>query len=321
MVLARTGSSLAQAFQRTIWLAIAIAVSAVASSIYMASRGALGDVVYVTVNLVVGHTLDGAIPSQRRAGRGDPEARFDFIALAPVAALLVSFAYAAVRLRLRRPFLLADWPMAAAALFLLFYYTKFLARMDLPHAYQPFMVAIPLMVYIIYRAVTARSVWIRARLPKQLQAGLRHFRVGIAVLIFFVDLFLGAAAHAVSGTPAGYRPTVAAQPAFARVGYAADFDGLAFEDLRQIVDAYLGPHDRLLDITDEPALFYYFLGRDPSSRWYAPNGIVDTAELQRICYPRSAETPPKLIVFDDIDQPRCTGWRTWTESRCPFAST
>ena len=48
---------------------------------------------------------------------------------------------------------------------------------------------------------------------------------------------------------------------------------LRSSDLRQIIDAYLGPHGRLLDITDEPALFYYFLGRDPSSRWYAPNGI------------------------------------------------
>ena len=84
--------------------------------IYMASRGALGDVVYVTVNLVAGHTLDGAVPPSG-ASAGVSQAKFDFIALAPVAALLVSFAYAAVRLRLRRPFLLADWPMAAAALF------------------------------------------------------------------------------------------------------------------------------------------------------------------------------------------------------------
>ena len=107
--------------------------------------------------------------AQRRRVRS-PEARFDFIALAPVAALLVSFAYAAVRLRLRRPFLLADWPMAAAALFVLFYYSKFLARMDLPHAYEPFMMATPLMIYIVYRAVSAVERWIRSRLPKR-QAG------------------------------------------------------------------------------------------------------------------------------------------------------
>ena len=40
--------------------------------------------------------------------------------------------------------------MAAAALYVLFYYTKFLTFMDLPHAYEPFMMATPLMIYIVY---------------------------------------------------------------------------------------------------------------------------------------------------------------------------
>jgi hypothetical protein len=56
-----------------------------------------------------------------------------------------------------------------------------------------------------------------------------------------------------------------------------------------------------MDITDEPGLFYYLLGRDASSRWYAPNGIVDTAELQRDVLSELRRAPPKLIVFDDID--------------------
>ena len=56
-----------------------------------------------------------------------------------------------------------------------------------------------------------------------------------------------------------------------------------------------------MDITDEPGLFYYFLGREPSSRWYAPNGIVDTAELQRNLLAELRRAPPKLIIFDDTD--------------------
>lgn len=295
------GSPLAQAFRRTISLVIAITVFSAAFLIYIASRGALGDLVYVTVNLVVGHTLDGAIPPSG-APAGVSAARFDIIALAPVAALLISFAYAVVRLRLRRPFLLADWPMAAVAIFVLFYYTKFLARMDVPHAYEPFMVATPLMIYIIYRAVRAAEHWIRGRLPSRSAGWVSIYPVGIAILLFFVVYFWGPLHTVVDGASAAYRPPVAARPAFARVGYAEQFDGPAFEDLQRIVNAYLGPHDRLMDITDEPALFYYFLDRDPSSRWYAPNGIVDTAELQRNLLAELRRAPPKLIVFDDTDE-------------------
>ena len=146
------GISWTRAFRGTIWFAIAAVVTAVAFAIYMASRGALGDVISVTLDLLVGHFGLG-IPPHRS---GAPQAEYDFIALSPVAALVVAFCYAVVRLRLRRPFLRADWLMAVVALYVLFYYTKFLTRMDDPHAYQPYMMAVPLMVYIVYRGVTAR---------------------------------------------------------------------------------------------------------------------------------------------------------------------
>ncbi len=295
-----TGAPWAQSFRRTIPLAATVVVCTTFFLIYMASRGALDDVVYVTFNLVVGHTLDGAIPPQTTVS-AISEAKFDFVALAPVAALLVSFAYAAVRLRLRRPFLLADWPMAAAALFLLFYYTKFLARMDLPHAYQPFVVAIPLIIYIIYRAVSALDRWVRSGLVKKRTSWMPARPVALAVLIFFLVSFWGSVHTVVDAAPAAYRPVAPAPPAVARVGYSSQVDTAAVQDLQQIVNAYLGPRDRLLDITDEPALFYYFLGRGPSSRWYAPNGIVDTAKLQRNLLAELRRAPPKLIIFDDTD--------------------
>jgi hypothetical protein len=289
-----------QAFQRTILLAAAVALSAGAFVIYMAIRGALDDVVYVTFHLVVGHTLDGAIPPQTTQS-AISERKFDFIALAPVAALLVSFAYAVIRLRLRRPFLLADWPMAAAALFLLFYYTKFLARMDLPHAYQPFVVAIPLMAYILYRAVSAADHWVRSSRFTRRTSWMPRRPAAIAVLIFFVLAFWGPLRTRVDAAPAAYRPLSSTSPEFARVGYSSQVDAPALQDLQRIVDAYVGPHDRLLDITDEPALFYYFLGRSPSSRWFAPDGVVDTAELQRDLLSDIRRAPPKLIIFDDTD--------------------
>jgi hypothetical protein len=294
------GTPFRQAFDRTIRVAIPVVVASAAFLIYMASRGALGDVYYVTVNLVAGHTLDGAIPFSG-VWSGVSNWRLDWVAAAPVAALLISFAYAVVRLRLRRPFLTADWPMAAAALFLLLYYSKFLARMDLPHAYQPFIVATPLMIYIVYRAVSGVEGQIRSRLRQRPAAWMATHPVGIALLILFLVSFWGALHTQVDAARAAYRPVVPVAPAVARVGYASAVDAPAIDDLQRVVNAYLGPHDRLLDITDEPALFYYFLNRGPSLRWYAPNGIVDTAELQRDLLAELRRAPPKLIVFDDTD--------------------
>ncbi|MBV9818665.1 MAG: hypothetical protein JOZ07_09980 [Solirubrobacterales bacterium] len=291
------GAPLAQAFRRTIWATVGAVAAAGVFAIYMASRGALGDFLSVSLGLIGGHFAE-AIPP---ASYNSSQARFEFMALAPVAALLISFAYAVARLRLRRSLLAADWAMGAAALLLLIYYSKFLARMDPPHADQPFIVATPLIVYIVYRVISAIERWIRSRLSERVVGSVTAHPLGIAALILFVVAFWGPLHKVMDGAPAAYRPKVSAPPAFARVGYTSDVDGPAVDDLQRIVNAYEGPHGRLLDITNEPALFYYFLGHDPSSRWYAPVGLTDTAELQRNLLAQLRRAPPKLIVFDDTD--------------------
>jgi hypothetical protein len=288
-----------QAFQRTIWFAATGIVLCAACAIYMASRGALGDVVFDEVNLAASRTLDASLPYGIDVAV--PRVRFDLIALAPVASLLVSFAYAAVRLRLRRPFLLADWPMAVVALFLLFYYSKFLTRAELAHAYEPFMVGTPLMVYIVYREVRALEGWFGERFGRARIGSITSHPVGLALLIFMVVWFWGPLRTQLDSAPAAYRPTVLARSAFARVGYDAEFDGPAFEDLRQIINAYLGRGDRLWDLTDEPALFYYFIDRDPSSRWFAPDSQIELPALQQNLLDEIRRSPPKLIVFDNTD--------------------
>lgn len=285
-----------RAFRRTIWTVAAASVATAVAAIYMASRGALGDVISINVNLLLGHFTEAILP----VPTGAPRWRFDVIALIPVAALLVSFAYAAVRLRLRRPFLPADWPMAAVALFVFLYYSVFLARMDTPHAYEPLMVATPLLVYIVYRAISAAERWIRRRVSSRQAGWMIAHPVGIAVLIVFLVYFWGSLRTQVDVAPAAYRPT-APSPPVARVGYASQFDGAAVDDLKTIMNAYLGPHGRMMDLTNEPALFYYFLGRDPSSRWFAPVGLTDTPALQRSVIADLRRSPPKLVVVDDTD--------------------
>jgi hypothetical protein len=295
------GASWATSFRRTIWLTGAIVAAVTAFVVYMGVRSGLVAVIYDTVALVPGHTLDGG-NFPEILGATEPE--FVFIAIAPVAAVLISFAYAVIRLRLRRPFLLADWPMGAAAVFVFFYYTKFLARMDLDHAHQPFEVATPLILYIIYRAITAAEAWIRSWPPIRRGAWSRWmpaYPVALALLAYFVVAFWGPLTRQVRATPSDYRPTSPVPATIERVGYSSDVDGPGIRDLRRIFDAYLGPHGRVMDITDEPGLFYYFLGREPSSRWFAPNGVTQTPQLQDNVIGDLRRDPPKLIVFDDTD--------------------
>ena len=274
----------------------------VAFAVYMAVRGAFGAFIYDTLALVPGHTLDGGNPPSPLAGTATPV--FLFLTLGPVGAVLISLAYALVRLRLRRPFLLADWPMGAAAVFILFYYTKFLARMDEGHAYEVISVALPLMLYIVYRAITAAETWIRTRPAVQRSSWRRWipaYPVALAVLAYFVVAFWGPLTGRVKATPSNYRPTSPVAATVRKVGYSSEVDAPAIRDLRKIFDAYLGPDGRVMDITNEPGLFYYFLGRKPSSRWFAPNGLVQTPQLQNNLIDDLRRTSPKLIVFDDTD--------------------
>jgi hypothetical protein len=296
----RPNTTLAQAFRRTTWYGGTAIVLCAVFAIYLASQGALRDAISDEIKLATSRTLDASISPALNPGPS--QVKFDVIVFAPVAALLISVAYAAVRLRLRRPFLLADWPMGVVALFVLTYYSKFLTRMEIGHAYEPFMVATPLMVYIVYRAVTTLERWVRRRLEGTRVGTITAHPVGLALLIFTVAWFWGTLHTQVASAPASYRPAVAARPAFARVGYDAAFDGPAFEDLRRIINAYLRPRDRMLDLTDEPALFYYFIGRDPSSRFFAPDSQVELPALQRDLLDQLRRSPPKLIVVDDTDQ-------------------
>ena len=85
------------------------------SAIYMASRGALGDLMSVTLVLLAGHFGLGIPPTVG----GAPQASMTSLRSRRSRRCLISFAYAVARLRLRRPFWLADWPMAAVALYVL----------------------------------------------------------------------------------------------------------------------------------------------------------------------------------------------------------
>ena len=92
----RPGTSLAAAYRRCAWFGAAVLCLAAAFAIFLAAEGALGDYLYVSGALLQGHALKGGIPP---ATFELPDLQFYFVALAPVAAILIGIAYAATRLR------------------------------------------------------------------------------------------------------------------------------------------------------------------------------------------------------------------------------
>jgi len=292
----KPGISIAVAFERTLWFAGAAVVSAAAFAVYMASRGGFDDFIYITVSLVPGHALSGGVPPNPIHQASN--LRFGFEALAPVAALLIAFAYGVARLRSRKPFLNEDWVMGAVAVFLLFYYLKFLSYMDFPHLIQVFEIALPLMLFIVYRALAGANRWVGRRFQPHPAGRIFVHPVSFALALAFVPVAWGQFGDRVTNAPAMYRPAVATEPVSPKVGYSSDpYDPVMYRDLKRVIDSYLRPSDRLFDFTNAPTLYYYLLDRDPSTR-YLVVLIAHTDNLQKDVVSELRHAPPKLIVFD-----------------------
>lgn len=298
----RRGSEpLADRYRRTIWFAGATTASALVFAVYLAARGALDDYVFLSINLVHGHALSGGMPPEPSLGTISTFA-FDFLAIAPMVALLISFGYAVVMLRLRRSIRTEDWVMAAAAIFLLFYYPKFLARMDSGHLYQPFVVGIPLMLYIVGRAVDALDGAIRGWRPGRSLVRLCAHPASLVLVLVTVFLYWGANRDHVKNAPVFHHPVAAAPAEVKRVGYSQSFDTQAFRDLRRAVDAYLKPGEPVFDFSNTPLIVHYLMNRRPSTRYFHV-AVAYPAKLQSDLIDRLERKKPKLIVFDNDGDP------------------
>jgi hypothetical protein len=295
------GTRILPSFERTVWVGAAGVLFAAVFAFYLAARGALDDYVYVSTNLVHGHALSGGVSPGPNPGTLNG-AQFDVLALAPAAAILISFAYAAARLRMRRGFYIEDWVMAVNVIFLILYYPKFLARMDTGHVYQPFVAALPLILYIVLRAVGAAERRIRAWRPAAPVMRLTIHPISLAIVVVTVAMTWGTLHDRVENARVFHHVTVSEPPTVKRVGYTQVFDDRAYRDVKRVIDAYLGPDDRLFDFSNSPALFFYIMGREPSTRWFHVS-IAYAAELQHDLIRRLEEARPKLIVFDNDSDP------------------
>ena len=295
------GAPLLDAFPRTFWVGVSGVASVVVTALFLAVNGALGDFIYVSRNLVHGHTLSGGQPPMVAPGTISDLALW-VLGLIPVAALLICFAYGAARLRLRQPIYTEDWVMAAAAIFIVVYYTKFLARMDYGHVYQPFVAGLPLFLYIVYRMVAWAEGAFRDRMPGNPLLRLTTHPLSLVLVAVMLVTSWSHYHDRIGQTPSWYRPAVSRPVKFDKIGYTQVFPATAYRDVSRVIDSYLGPDDRLFDFSNTPLLFYWVIDRYPSTRYFHVS-LTYSNELQRDLIRRLHKASPKLIVFDNDSDP------------------
>lgn len=291
----RRGAGLPVSFTRTLATAAGGLALLLAFALWLLAHNALGSFVFYYLIVGPGHALTGTFPVHLR----EWDLAFAFIALSPPAAFLLGFWYYAAKLLGRRPLDTPDWIAAAAALFAMVYYTKFLDRPDLGHAYQAYGAALPFIAFIAYRGSVMADGAIRRSRWRPAAALPFKRPAGIALLIAVLVTFTGSLFATYDHVSDHFRSVAASEPSIPRTGYTTGaVDQATYDDLSAILGTYLNSNDWLFDFSNEPALYYYLLAQNPRTRYYHVSmAIPEAAQLDLIGQLRRDR--PKLIVFSN----------------------
>jgi hypothetical protein len=299
------GERLVSRFPRTLGCIAGGASAALIFGGVLAVEHAAADFAFYYLVFVPGHALTGGYPIEFH--KKDP--LFAYLAVAPVAALLIAAWYFGALFVGRRQPTNQEWVIAASAVYALLYYPKFLDRGDFAHAIQAYLPAVPLIAFLVYKAVSdvnrrISNVHLSDFGPRI--AAWRPAAVGLFALSL-LTMQVGPIPVRLDQLPGQYRPVAAAEPAIAKVGYSRDgFDSTQLADLRAVLAAYLRPNDWVFDFSNAPAVYYYLLEQNPHTRYYhvsmaipelAQRDLIDELEGNR----------PKLIVYDS-DRWGQPGW-------------
>jgi hypothetical protein len=296
-------------FLRTIRCGITTAVLGVGWIAFLASQHALDDFVFYYRAFAPGHELTGGLTVTLGEGQAPTEfgghLYYVFAAGAPVVLVLLTIWYFAARIPDARAIPVEDWAMGATAIFVGLYYVKFISRTD--HVYQPFVVALPLLFYAIYRVVSAAEAWLASRRRSELP---RH----TVTLPLLIVLLIGAPtslltlARAVPSHLASFAPS---EPPVAHMGYVLNREPLftsvfpapaksvgpsLVQDLSTIMHAYVLPSERIFDFSNNPGLFWYLLRLDPATRYYHVSMAIPQA-IQEDLIRELRKEQPTIVVF------------------------
>lgn len=279
-------------FSRTLWFAGTGLVLLLGWAGYLASNGALDDFLGHYLTFARDHELTGGIPIQ-----WGTTPLFFFAVVAPVACVLLFLFFFAVQLR-RDRLRVEDWVVLALTLYVSYYYRKFLSRAD-AHVFQVLVVSIPLVAYVLYRATSQVAIAPRRNHRPPAARPLPFSRLlSIALLLIVLVWTPNKALALVEGLPSHFRATASAPAWLPSLGYATDeaLDRARFEDLREVLLGLPNPSGRIFDFTNQPAMFHYLLGYQPSTRYYHVS-LAIRRPTQDDLLDELRRNPPGIVVF------------------------
>jgi hypothetical protein len=286
------GTGLVAGFPRTRYCVLTGLVLAALWTALLAATHVLDDWAYSWTTLISGHELTGGIP------RLVPNSDW-FEMAAPVVAVLAAFAIVVVRTRLRRPLAYQDWGMVAMAGFSLVYYPKFLARADVFHLDHAYYVAVPLILYVAYRAITfGEAALSSAALSRGATWFPRRHTLTLPLLVALLLAAPVAPLTAARDVRAHFAPVAVREPVVARIGFdrPGENDAAAIRSLARAVGSLLGPRGTVFDFTNAPGVFHYLLDLRPATRYYHVSLAIrqrTQADLVR----RLREAKPDVVAF------------------------
>jgi hypothetical protein len=289
----RQGGRATVEFSRTIWFSLGALTTFMTWAGYLASRQALDDFFGYYLTFSRGHELTGGIPIQ-----WGTVPLFAFAVIAPVVSVLAFGFFFAVQFRCER-LRVEDWAMAALAIFIIYYYRKFLSRADI-HVFQPFLVSAPLILYLAHRAATwgegliagGRHSWRWGRPLRRVHP----VTVSLAVILLMVSPFdVRPKAQTLPHHFTAFSPE---RPSLTLLGYATPdaIDWRGLERLEEALDALPNPSGRIFDFTNQPAVFHYLLDRKPATRYYHVS-LAIRRDTQRDLLDQLQENAPGVVVF------------------------
>jgi hypothetical protein len=290
----KRGQPFLRRFRRT---GIFTVVGSILTSLFVAAlvwKGAAKEFVYTVTTFSVDHLLTGSFPLQWGG--------FTFAVAAygvPVIVVLC-MTHFVWRVRSKRQMRAEDWVMLGAAVSVAAYYTKFLDRAD-GHVFQPWSMAIPVLLYLLLRASElVESAW-NLITPAESST---HVRSAICSVIVVALLFPWMPAwrgnwRQVTRLGENYQANATQEPPLPRAGFTVPGPlwDQEIPDLEKIFSVVAGRRLSVFDFSNQPGLYYYFLGlKSPTRYFHVSMAIRRQNQVDLIAELETAQ--PDVVVFD-----------------------
>lgn len=281
---------------RTVRCAISGAVLVILFVGYLAISDSLDGFVSYYRTFLSNHALTGGHEIEWS------DLRFHLYAYIPVAAILISWLYAAARIYSGRWFTVADWVVGAAVIGLIPYYEKFLGRPDFAHLGQVAVVALVPALYIVYRVVQhldgeGERSGVRA---------LSYRPATLALLAFVLVVAPTSTLSVIRDLPQHFEGSAAAAPANERLGYVVPGpDDTLPADVQRVIDTY-APGGKVFDFTNSPLLFDFLVDDEPATRFYHVSMAIRSGPQEELVDELEDEQPD-LVAYSS----RLHGLPSW----------